>query len=150
MLSNALASNVVHAIQLAIAPVFLLTGVAALLSVMATRLARIVDRARALDQFWPDLSEQRRADAKLEIRYLERRRHLASWSINFCTSAALLVCIVIGALFIEELFATDLRWLAGMLFIAAMLALICGLSTFLRGVYLATHTGHIDTRNFGK
>ena len=37
-----------HAIQLAIAPVFLLTGISALLGVMATRLARVIDRARQL------------------------------------------------------------------------------------------------------
>ncbi len=47
-----------HAIQLAIAPVFLLTGIASLLGVMANRLARIIDRARVLEQRWAALSEQ--------------------------------------------------------------------------------------------
>ena len=42
-----------HAIQLAVAPVFLLTGVATLMGVMATRLARIVDRARMIEEKWP-------------------------------------------------------------------------------------------------
>jgi hypothetical protein len=44
-----------QAIQLAIAPVFLLSGIAALLVVMTNRLARIVDRARDLEQRWPAL-----------------------------------------------------------------------------------------------
>jgi len=150
MLPNEFSSTIVHAIQLAIAPVFLLTGIAALLGVMANRLSRIIDRARALEQFWPNLSERGRAAAQIEVVYLERRRHLASWSINFCTCAALLVCIVIAALFVEELFSTNLKWLAGTLFIAVMLGLICGLATFLREVYLATHTGHIDASKFGR
>jgi hypothetical protein len=137
-----------HAIQLAIAPVFLLTGIAGLLGVMANRLARIVDRARDLEQRWPSLSEKALPAARVEVVTLERRRHLASWSINFCTSAALLVCIVIATLFIEEFFKADLKWLAGALFLGAMLALLGGLTAFLREVYLATHTGHIDAQKF--
>jgi len=141
---------IVHAIQLAIAPVFLLTGIAAMLGVMANRLARIIDRARALDQFWGDFDEKARVAAQLEFRYLERRRHLASWSINFCTGAALLVCLVIVTLFVEGIFGKDLKWLAGALFIGAMIALICGLTIFLREVYLATHAGRFEAHRFAK
>jgi hypothetical protein len=50
-----------HAIQLAIAPVFLLTGVAALIGVMANRLARIIDRARYYEQIWEPMDERARA-----------------------------------------------------------------------------------------
>jgi hypothetical protein len=132
-----------HAIQLAIAPVFLLTGIAALLGVMANRLARIIDRGRYFEQNWEGMDERKRADAQLELAHLERRRQLASWAINFCTSAALLVCIVIAALFIEAFFNAEFKWLAGVLFVAVMVALIGGLTCFLREVYVATHTVHI-------
>jgi len=137
-----------HAIQLAVAPVFLLSGVAALLGVMASRLARIVDRARDLEQRWATLDEKALVRAKVEISILERRRNLASWAINFCTGAALLVCTVIVTLFFEEFFATDLKWLAGAQFVAAMIALVGGLTSFLREVYLATHTGRIEAKTF--
>ncbi len=137
-----------HAIQLAIAPVFLLTGIAALLGVMATRLARIIDRARSFEHSWPGLDVKARAAARLEMRDLERRRRICSWSINYCTAAALLVCLVIVALFADELFTTSLRWLAGSLFVAAMVAVICGLVCFLREVHLATHTTGIDFERF--
>ena len=137
-----------HAIQLAVAPVFLLSGVAALLGVMAGRLARIIDRARDLEQRWAALDEKAVTRARVEIANLERRRHLASWSINFCAGAALLVCIVIVTLFFEEFFGTDLKWLAGVQFVGAMIALLGGLSSFLREVYLATHTGRIETERF--
>ena|SRR5438445_4507952 len=137
-----------HAIQLAVAPVFLLSGVAGLLGVMAGRLARIIDRARDLEQRWAALDEKVVARARVEIANLERRRHLASWSINLCTGAALLVCIVIVTLFFEEFFGTDLKWLAGAQFVGAMIALLGGLSSFLREVYLATHTGRIEAERF--
>jgi hypothetical protein len=129
-----------HAIQLAIAPVFLISGVAALLAVMATRLGRVIDRARSFETAWSRLDTKARVAVRVEISVLERRRRVCSWSINFCTAAALLVCLVIVTLFIEAFFATYLKWLAGTLFVAAMAALICGLGCFLREVHLATET----------
>ena len=148
MLANESVPIIQHAIQLAVAPVFLLSGVAALLGVMAGRLARIIDRARDLEQRWAALDEKAVARARVEIANLERRRHLASWSINFCAGAALLVCIVIVTLFFEEFFGVDLKWLAGVQFVGVMIALLGGLSSFLREVYLATHTGRIEAEGF--
>jgi uncharacterized protein DUF2721 len=137
-----------HAIQLAVAPVFLLSGVAGLLAVMAGRLARIIDRARDLEQKWAMLDEKALALGKTEIVILEYRRSLASWSINFCTGAAFLVCTVIVTLFFEEFLGANLKWFAGAQFILAMFALLAGLSAFLREVYLATHTGRIEAERF--
>jgi len=139
---------IAHAIQLAIAPVFLLTGIAGLLGVMATRLARVIDRARSFEERWRGLALTARAAARLEINNLERRRRVCSWSINFCTAAALLVCLVIVTLFVEEFFARNLRGLAGALFVLAMVGVICGLSCFLREVHLATRTTSIDPARF--
>src|ERR1700694_3501825 len=87
-----------HAIQLAVAPVFLLTGIAGLLAVMANRLARIIDRARSVDQAWSGLGAHSRVAARAELGNLERRRKVSSWSINCCTIAALLICLVIVTL----------------------------------------------------
>ena len=136
--------NIAHAIQLAIAPVFLLTGLAGLLGVMANRLARVIDRARSIEATWPNLAIDARNAARGEMRNLERRRNMCSWSINYCTLAALLVCLVIVTLFVEELFTTNVRWLAGCLFVASMVLVICGLTWFLREVYLGTHMTTID------
>jgi hypothetical protein len=140
--------GIAHAIQLAVAPVFLLTGIAGLLAVMAQRLARVIDRGRALEQAWRDLDERMRAAVRVELATLEQRRKLASWSINACTAAALLVCLVIVVLFLEELFATNLRLAAGLLFVLAMVGVITGLASFLREVYLATHSISLDPARF--
>jgi len=130
--------DVPHAIQLALAPAFLLTGIAGLLNVMAGRLARIIDRGRRLAEqgvpaFPPD-SEALRA----ELRGLERRRSLASAAITACTLAALLVCMVIASLFMEALLQVPLKWPIGLLFTGATLAMVTGLAYFLREVQLST------------
>ena len=130
----------VNAIQLAVAPVFLLTGLGALLSVMTTRLGRVIDRARYLEEKWPSQAENDRIASSIELEVLARRAGLAGWAINLCTSAALLICTVIAALFIDVFTGTDLKWLVGGLFVVAMITLIGGLISFLREVYLATHT----------
>ncbi len=121
--------DMVRAIQLALAPVFLLTGIAGLLNVMAGRLARIVDRVRELGRDAGPADPARRV--------LERRRHFTSIAITACTIAALLVCIVIATLFVEAMLEAPLKWLVGGLFTAAMLALVVGLAFFLREVQLA-------------
>lgn len=139
---------IAHAIQLSIAPVFLLTGLAGLLGVMTARLARVIDRARSFERVWAGLDRKGRDAARLELHDLERRRRVCSWSISFCTSAALLVCLVIVTLFVEEFFRTNLRVLAGSLFVAAMVSVICGLGCFRREVYLATHTISFDPARF--
>jgi hypothetical protein len=130
----------VNAIQLSVAPVFLLTGLGALLSVMTTRLGRVIDRARFLEERWPSLAENDRVASSIELEILARRARLSGWAINLCTSAALLICTVIAALFIDVFTGTNLKYLVGALFIVAMIALIGGLISFLREVYLATHT----------
>lgn len=126
--------DVTKAIQLALAPVFLLTGIAGILNVIATRLARIIDRGRALTEGRVTLSAQETA---IQLRSLEQRRHVASVAITACTIAALLLCMVIVTLFVEVMLAAPLRWLIGFLFAASTLGLVVGLAFFLREVHLA-------------
>ena len=137
-----------HATELAITPVFLLVGITGLLNVMSTRLARVVDRTRYVQQSFSNLHEQARALACTEITHLGRMRRLASWAINFCTAGALLVCLIVVTLFVDDLFVTDLRVLAGALFVCALAVLIGGLICFLRELYLAMHLIDIETARF--
>lgn len=138
------ADSVVTAIQLALTPVFLLTAIAGLLSVMAGRLSRIVDRGRALAEQQGGVGPAEREAIAGKLRNLERRRHLNSVAITACTVAALLVCIVIVAMFLEAMLDAPLQWLVGSLFTAATLALVVGLAYFLGEVHLATQTIRIQ------
>jgi len=133
-------TTIAHVIQLAIAPVFLLTGIGSLLSVMANRLARIIDRARFVESNWSKLGEDERAKARREFSNLSHRAQFTSWAINLCALSALLVCALIAALFIDALLGSNLRWLVGTLFVLAMIALSSGIVSFLREVHVATHT----------
>jgi hypothetical protein len=135
--------DVAHAIQLALAPVFLLTGIAGILNVMAGRLARIIDRGRQLTENPISPEPHQGETVHVELQSLERRRHLASAAITACTFSALLVCTVIAALFLEVLLQVELKWLVGMLFTGSTLALVVGLAYFLREVHLATRTVRI-------
>lgn len=136
--------NVATAIQLALAPVFLLTAIAGLLNVMAGRLARIVDRGRALEEQRGGVGPAEQEAIEHKLRNLERRRHLNSVAITACTVAALLVCMVIAAMFLEAMLEAPLEWLVGTLFTAATLILVIGLAYFLREVHLATQTIRIQ------
>ncbi len=139
-------NDVAHVIQFALAPVFLLTGIAGLLNVMAGRLARVVDRGRKLLEAPPAAAHLTPEFISAELDILERRRHLASAAITACTLSALLVCAVVIGLFLEVLLQAPLKIFAGVLFAASTLALLVGLTFFLREVHLATKTVRIRPR----
>jgi Protein of unknown function (DUF2721) len=135
--------DIAHLIQLSIAPVFLLTGVGTLLNVLSGRLARIIDRARALEQQL-EAPDPKRTDAIVnELHVLERRGRLIYHAIKLSTSSALLVCFLIAALFASSMLHYSTRLIVSGLFIAAMLASIVSLTLFLREVYFAIETFEI-------
>ena len=136
-------NDVPQAIQLALGPAFLLTAIAALLNVMTGRLARIIDRGRQLTESPLPANTQVREALGGELAALERRRRMAGTAITACTVAALLVCMVIAALFLEALLDVPLRGLVGLLFTVATLAMVIGLAAFVREVRLATATVRI-------
>lgn len=142
--------DVTKAIQLALAPVFLLTGIAGLLNVMTGRLSRIIDRGRAISERTAptDIAEQEAANRELQC--LEQRRRLPSAAITACTIAALLLCVTIVLLFLEAMLLTGFRLLVGGLFTASTLALIVSLAVFLREVHLAMQMKGFQTRLPGK
>jgi hypothetical protein len=129
-------STIAHAIGLAVAPVFLLTGVGALLAVLTNRLARVIDRSRVLQSRDPALHDDQ---ARREMHTLQRRATLINRALGLCTACALLVCTVIVALFLALFVALDLTKIVAVLFIGAMLCLIAALLFFMREILLATH-----------
>jgi len=131
-------SSVAHVIQLAVAPVFLLAGVGALLGVLTNRLARVVDRFHALERALAEGSPEFRLKTQSTIISLARRGRLIHWAITLCTVCDLLVCLVIAALFIGAELHIELPSTIAGLFVAAMLSLIAGLMCFLREIALAT------------
>jgi hypothetical protein len=138
-------AGVAHVIQLSIAPVFLLSGIGALLGVMTGRLSRIIDRARRLEAL--PRGNDRSADQRVahELGVLARRAKLVNRGIALCTISALLVATVIIALFLAAFFRRDFSVVIGWTFIAAVVALCFGLISFLQEISHATRHLRIGT-----
>jgi uncharacterized protein DUF2721 len=126
-----------HVIQLSVAPVFLLSAIGAMLSVMASRLARVIDRARALEAE-AETRPSHAAPIHDRLATLSRRAKLVSRAITLCTITALLVCSVIVVLFLGAFLGFDTSFTVALLFVAAMIAFFLGLVFFLREVFVAT------------
>jgi ABC-type transporter Mla maintaining outer membrane lipid asymmetry permease subunit MlaE len=126
-----------HVIQLAVAPVFLLTALSTMLAVLTNRLARVVDRTRKLEVFILEHPE-RSTQPRNELRTLFRRTVLCNRAITLCTFTALLICTVIGLLFISELMAFNATFAVAALFVASMFSFICALLSFLQEIRVAS------------
>ncbi|HZW11606.1 MAG TPA: DUF2721 domain-containing protein [Noviherbaspirillum sp.] len=129
-----------HTIQLAIAPVFLLTGVGTNLAVLTNRLARIIDRSRVLETRMNGPESAERAEAYVELETLYRRAHLINRAITLSTSCALLVCVVIATLFIGNALNLGLAKFIALCFVLGMFALIGSFVYFLREIFISTTT----------
>ncbi len=143
-------NNISNAIQLALGPVFLLTGIAGMLNVMSGRLSRIIDRGRALTERSNAIASLDQDAIDEELKQLEQRRHITSIAITSCTISALLVCLDIVTLFLEVMFNIPLNWVIGGLFTFATLALVVGLAFFLREVHKASNAVRIIITNKNK
>lgn len=137
---------IAHIIQLAIAPVFLISGVATLLSVLTNRLGRIVDRARVVEAKLDLHDETQKVGPCEELARLSKRARLVNFSITFCTICAVLICITIATLFTGTFLPVNLSKLITVQFIAAMVSLLVALMAFLTEVLTATQALRISAR----
>ena len=144
--SAAAITTIAHQIQLAVAPVFLLAGIAGIINVLAHRLARVVDRSRQLEAEPPDNQEVVRRLFFEELKILDQRIRVVNWSLSCCTAGALFVCVVVAILFVAGLANFAFARPIALLFILAMLLLIVGLLLFLYEVRLATRALKISRR----
>jgi len=128
--------DIVHVVQSSVAPVFLLTGVAATLGVLTNRLSRVVDRARALEERL-EKEPARRGALLADLRVLERRARYINTAISMCAVAALLVALVVVSLFADAFLGVDLAKAVALLFVAAMLCLSVAYIAFFVEVRLA-------------
>lgn len=133
--------NIGQIIQLAIAPVFLLTGVGTNLTVLTNRLARIIDRSRVLEEIVSTQGAHALTPVmRTELDELYQRSHLINRAITLSSTCALLVCLVIAALFLGDALDLHLDKIIASLFVGAVLALIGSFIFFLREIFVATKT----------
>ena len=121
------------AIQLSVAPVFLLAGIGALMNVLSGRLVRIVDTAkqlRATREVTGSMDERTR-------RIYRQRMKLTMRAIALLTATTLLISAVVAAMFLSVVFQLNLTAVVVPLFISAMVLLMLASLCFLREVQLA-------------
>lgn len=134
---------IAQTIQLAVAPVFLLAGIGAFLNVCASRLARVIDRARVVEKLVLQSVGEEHDRLVDEIRRLDRRMSVVNGSIFLSVASAIAVCTLVMLLFSAQLFGVHMATAVALLFIAAMMLMITALCTFLVEIRLAWRTIHI-------
>jgi len=144
--------DVAHVIQVAVAPVFLLSGIGVMLSVCISRLGRIVDRARFLEGCFSDVGAGERPSALREgdvaageqpsnlreLDVLTRRARSIRLAIVLCTISGLLICLLISSLFLDYLQALNMSLPIALLFLGAMACLVGAFGSFLHEITMAT------------
>ena len=139
-------SAVGHAIQLSVAPVFLLSAIGAMLAVTTNRLSRLVDRGRLIEARLADPEHPQTVDWHRELSVLSRRAKLINRAITLLTITALFVCAVIATLFVAAFRGWSAANPVALLFISAMATFIAGLLFFLREIFIATATLRIGPK----
>ena len=138
--------DIAHAIQLALAPVFLFSGVGVLLGVLTNRLARIVDRARKVEESIRQAAATDLDAAREQLVVASRRARFINTSITLSTIAALLIALVVALIFASTFVPMNLAAYIAVLFVLAMAALVCALLSFLVEVRIAIAALKIGAR----
>lgn len=128
----------IAAIEIAVAPVFLLVGIAGLLNMLSIRLGRIIDRKRVIDNRLEDCSKAETVEVcRAELLILHRRIRYVNRAIQLSVASALVICVLVSVLFVAEYLQANLSNLVAGLFILTMLIIIVSLLAALAEVNLA-------------
>jgi hypothetical protein len=136
-------STIAQTIQLSLSPVFMLAGISGLLNVLAGRLSRVVDRARALEALHPRSTGPEHDRHVWELRLLDRRIVIINAGLFLSVSSAVMTCMVVALLFVAELADLQIGTEVALSFILAMALLISSLVAFIVEVRLSLRAIHI-------
>ena len=127
-------------IQLAVAPVFMLTAVGTLIAALNIRLGRAVDRRNELEDKLPRLPAEELPSARDELAVIARRIRFVYLSILSAVVSGLFICLLIAGAFLATFVKSDISYTIAVLFVFAVVALIACLLLFLREIFLAVST----------
>ena len=129
---------IAQTIQLALAPVFVLVAIGNIMNILATRLGRVVDRSRVLQQLHGTTSGSEHDRVVREIRTVDRRIAMISRAIFSLVLSGLTIGLCVALLFLEELLDVNLQQVAAAAFLVAIGLLMFALTLFLRETRHAT------------
>lgn len=139
-------TDITRVIQLSVAPAFLLVAMGTLITILSTRLGRIVDRRRVVQDRLEPLTGASAVEQQQEMALLIRRGNLIYFAILFAVLGALLVCLVVASAFLGALLSVELAQVVAGLFVLAMVSMVAAWSLFLSEVYLAVWAGTHNRR----
>ena len=129
---------IAQTIQLALAPVFVLVAIGNIMNILATRLGRVVDRSRVLQELHGTTSGAEHDRVVREIRTVDRRIAMISRAIFSLVLSGLTIGLCVALLFLEELLDVNLQQVAATAFMIAIGLLMFALTLFLRETRHAT------------
>ncbi|MEO1221005.1 MAG: DUF2721 domain-containing protein [Pseudomonadota bacterium] len=135
--------RVLRAVELSLAPAFLLVGIGSIMNVMMARIIWIAGRIERLAE--SDKASCEVAHAS-EVEWLRRRRRLVRVAIKFSTAAAVVISVVIAILFVSAYIEPRIGALVAALWVLTVVLLITGLVYFLRETLLAADGPKQDQR----
>jgi hypothetical protein len=127
-------------IQLAVAPVFMLTAVGTIIAALNIRLGRAVDRRRDLEERLPGMPAEQAPPARQELEVIQRRVRFVYLATVFAVVSGVFVCLLIASAFLGAFVRADLSYTIAGLFVLAVAALLLSLLLFLREIFLAVST----------
>jgi len=136
-------TTIAETIQLSLSPVFMLAGIGALLNVLAGRLSRVIDRARAVEALHPRSSGPEHDRHVWELRLLDRRMTIINAAMFLAVTSAIMTCLVVALLFIAELAKLHFGTIVALSFILAMVLLIASLVSLMIEVRVSLRAIHI-------
>lgn len=128
---------IAQTIQLALAPVFVLVAIGNILNILSSRLGRVVDRSRVLQDRHAVTSGREHDLVVAEIRTVDRRIGLIGRAIRLLVISGVIIGLTVAVLFLEELIAMDLQRVAAGTFMISVALLMWGLLLFLRETQVA-------------
>ncbi|PZQ62655.1 MAG: DUF2721 domain-containing protein [Sphingomonas taxi] len=130
--------TIAEAIQASLGPVFVLTGIGALLNVLTGRLSRVIDRVRALEERHGTISDADRARLVWELRRLAKRMSVINAALFLAVASAVATCVVVAMLFVGALTRSHIGTFVAFSFILAMSLLIAAFVAFMVEVRLSS------------
>lgn len=142
---NAATGMIAQTIQLALAPVFVLVAIGNIINTLSSRLGRVVDRSRVLQQLYADTKGPEHDAVVREMRITDRRIHMIGRALLLLVTAGLCIGFTVVLLFVEEFIGINVQAVAAGTFILAIGFLMNALILFLRETRHATEALRIPS-----
>jgi ABC-type transport system involved in cytochrome bd biosynthesis fused ATPase/permease subunit len=135
--------TIAETIQLSVSPIFMLTAIGTLLNVLAGRLSRVIDRARALEDLHPRSAGPEHDRHVWELKLLDRRMTVVNAGLFLGVTSAIMTCVVVAMLFVATLVKLRIGVAVAVSFILAMILLILALISFMIEVRMSLRANHV-------